>query len=128
MKTLAEILRIVLAVFLIVSAGDVFFHYTEPSEPSIQAQEFLISLMAAGYVWPSVGATFLISGILLFIPRFLGLGLVILAPLTVNIVLYHVFLDRSSATLIPAFILVFLHLAVAGLNWTAFRSLVRRVS
>ena len=127
MKVIAEILRIFLAVFLIVSAGDVFFHYTEPSEPSVEAQEFLISLMAAGYVWPMVGATFLMSGILLFIPRFLGLALVILAPLTVNIVLYHIFLDRASSTLVPAFILVSLHLVVAFLNRARFRSLFGRL-
>ena len=125
MKGLSEILRIVLAVFLIVSAGDVFFHYTEPSEPPVEAQEFLISLTAAGYVWPAVGAAFLISGILLFFPRYLGLALVVLAPITVNIILYHLFLDRDSRTLIPAFILVLLHLLVAWLNRTAFRSLFR---
>ena len=125
MKGLSEILRIVLAVFLIVSAGDVFFHYTEPSEPPAEAQEFLISLTAAGYVWPAVGAAFLISGILLFFPRYLGLALVLLAPITVNIVLYHLFLDRDSRTLIPASMLVLLHLLVAWLNRTAFRSLFR---
>ena len=126
MKGLSEILRIILAVFLIVSAGDVFFHYTEPSEPPPEAQEFLISLTAAGYVWPAVGATFLISGILLFIPKYLGLALVLLAPITVNIIFYHLFLDRVSSTLIPAFILVLLHLSVAGLNRTVFGSLFFR--
>ena len=124
-KGLSDILRIILAVFLIVSAGDVFFHYTEPSEPPVEAQEFLISLTAAGYVWPAVGFGFLISGILLFTPRLVGLALVVLAPITVNIILYHLFLDRTSPTLIPASMLVLLHLAVAGLNRGAFRSLFR---
>lgn len=125
MKNVEKILRYTLAGWLIVQAGDVFFRFMERPEPSWDAQNFLISLTAAGYVWPTVGLVFLISGILLLTKRLIGLALVLLAPVTGNIALFTIFLDPKLDYGWSGVILCALHLAVAGFNWRRFRSLVR---
>ena len=124
MRIAEIVLRIALALLLIVSSGDVFFQLIEHPEPPGEAQDFLISLTAAEYVWPLLGFVFFASGILLFFKRFTGLALVLLAPATVNMVLYHFVLDPTWRNAGPTLFISLLHLAVTGLNLRAFRSLV----
>ena len=50
----------------------------------------------SGYLLPSVGFTQLILGIALLSNRFIPLALLCFAPVVVNVVLFHVFMDIAS--------------------------------
>ena len=126
MNIVEKILRYSLAGFVIVSAGDVFFRFLEKPAPPEEAQEFLISLTATGYIWPAVGGVFLVSGILFCIRKFVGLATVILFPVSANILLFTLFLDRSCCHGVSGVVLCLLQLFVAVLNRGAFRSLIGR--
>jgi hypothetical protein len=64
-------------------------------------------------MWPLVGGTQLAGGLLLWLPRTVPLGLVVLAPVTVNIVLYHALLDPDLAHAAPGYALAALHVVLA---------------
>ena len=57
---------------------------------------------------PLVGVTEITAGSLLLVGRFLPLALVLIAPVIVNMVLFHVFLDLPGG--VPAFVIAALEL------------------
>lgn len=86
-----------------------------------RAMTFIGALMGSGYMLPLIAGTQLISGVLLLANRFVPLALLLLAPLLVNIVAFHVFLEPTGLPVA----LVFLAFEV-GLLW-AYRAAFRGV-
>jgi uncharacterized membrane protein YphA (DoxX/SURF4 family) len=82
-----------------------FLHFIPMPPPTGAALTFFGGLGASGYLFPLVSATQLISGILLLAGRYVTLALLLLAPVIVNIVLFHVSLAPSG---LPLAILVLL--------------------
>ncbi len=117
-------LRLLLIVILLGCVGDLVFRYAERPEPSAEGIEFLISLTAAGYIWPLVGATYFLAAVLLAVPRTVGLGLVVLAPVWVNVAMFHLALDLSWPRVWPAVVVIALYLVLCVLYRQRFRSLV----
>jgi uncharacterized membrane protein YphA (DoxX/SURF4 family) len=95
-------------------------HPTTP--PPEGAMAFGGALFQTGYMIPLIKGTELFAGVLLLSGRFAPLGVVVLAPVLVNIVAFHAFLAPGDL-LIPLILLAFeLYLA-----WTyrrAYRGLV----
>ena len=60
------------------------------------AGELLGALAASGYMFPLVKAVELATGILLLAARFVPLALTLLAPVVVNIVAFHLFLEPAT--------------------------------
>lgn len=126
MKFVELIARLALSGFCLVTSGDIFFRYFERPAPPLAGQEFLIGLTASGYIWPTVGLVFLAGGVLLWWRKLSGLVIVLTAPVSANIILFHCFLDRDLGNSLPAIALVSLQLVVAVLNFRRFASLVGR--
>ena len=66
--------------------------------PAVQgdAGAFMGALIKSGYIYP-IAALQILGGLCLLIhTRLVSPGLVLLGPVIVNIVLYHIFLDRSG--------------------------------
>jgi hypothetical protein len=57
---------------------------------------FMGALAATGYMFPLIKATEVIAGALLLSNRFVPLALTVLAPIVVNIVAFHLVLERSA--------------------------------
>src|SRR5262245_27134099 len=58
--------------------------------------EFLGALAASGYMFPLIKAVELATGILLLVGRYVPLALTLLAPVVVNIVAFHLFLEPAT--------------------------------
>ena len=85
------------------------------------AMAFVGGMMKSGYFMPFVSGTQVLGGALLLSGFAASLGLIILAPMTLNIVLFHVFLTPGLQNLgLPVAMLVF-HLLAA----TAYRDKYR---
>lgn len=102
-----NIIRILFGVILIIFGANKFLGFMPMPELSGQAGDFMGALGATGYIFPVVGAVELGVGVLLVLNLFTPLALVVLVPISVNIVLFHVFLDIGG--IVPAAV-------VAGLN------------
>lgn len=70
-----------------------------PADLPERLQTFNNGLMASGYFFPFLKATETICGLLLLSGFFVPLALVVLAPITVNIILVHAFLAPSGMPL-----------------------------
>lgn len=64
--------------------------------PTGLAGQFMGALFLSHYLWVIAGLQ-VIGGALLLINRFVPLALVLLGPVIVNIICYHVFLNHSGA-------------------------------
>lgn len=84
--------------------------FPPPPDLPERLQTFNSGLMASGYFFPLLKATETICGALLLSGFFVPLALVVLAPITLNIILVHAFLAPSGLplALIMGFLLSYL--------------------
>jgi putative oxidoreductase len=105
MKIAALIARILLGLVFTVSGLNGFLGFIPaPPLPSGLAGQFSGALFASHYVYV-VFAVQLAGGVLLLVNRYVPLALVLLGPVIVNILLFHVLMDRRG---VPVAILVVL--------------------
>ncbi len=83
---------------------------TPPNLPE-KLQLFTSGLEASGYLLPLLQGTQLICGLLLLVGAFVPLALVVLAPVILNILLVHIFLEPNG--LIIAIVLCALEIYLA---------------
>jgi hypothetical protein len=106
--TASRILLGALLLFAVVNA--VFPLAPQPSVPPA-AQAFLGGLFSAPYFFALLKGTELLVALALIANRFVPLALVVLAPITVNIVLFHLVLAPAGAAMAVALLVLHLHAA-----------------
>ena len=95
MKFLPIGCRFLLAIALTAFGLDKFLHFMPQPEPPPEGAEFLGALFGAGYIFPTIGVVFLVTALCLVSGRVI-LGLMLLSPIVVNILLYHVTYDMAG--------------------------------
>src|SRR5579863_7445086 len=120
MKTTISIARILLGVLFFVFGLNGFLHFIPSPQPTGLAGQFLGAMFVSHYLMV-VFALQIAAGVLLLANRYVPMALVILAPLLVNIALFHALLAPVGYG--PAIIAVALWLLVGVANREAFRPL-----
>jgi putative oxidoreductase len=99
MKIVTLIARLLLGLICVVFGLNGFLNFLNMGPmPSGLAGQFIGALAFSHYYWV-VAALQVAGGALLLANRFVPLALVLLGPVIVNIILYHVFLNPSGAGL-----------------------------
>jgi putative oxidoreductase len=75
------LIRVVLGIMLVVFGSNMFLHFIP-----------IPTLGATSYIFPVVGVFEVIIGVMLLLKRWVAFALVLLAPISINIVLFHAFL------------------------------------
>jgi uncharacterized membrane protein YphA (DoxX/SURF4 family) len=122
MKMLILIARILLGLTFVVFGSNGFLHFIpQPPSPEV-AQAFFAALAATGYMIPLLFATQIAGGVLLLV-GLVPLGVLVLTPVIVNIVAFHVFLvpDGLPIALLVAALAAFL----AWVHRAAYTALFR---
>ncbi|MBG26030.1 MULTISPECIES: DoxX family membrane protein [Croceibacter] len=120
-STFTKIVRYLLALMLLVFGLNKFLKLLPMPELPPNAAEFMTELAATGYVLPVVGAIEIFIGILLLINKWTPFALVLLAPISVNILLFHLFLDLPGIG--GALIVAILNGILIYKHWSKFRPL-----
>jgi uncharacterized membrane protein YphA (DoxX/SURF4 family) len=128
MKHLPSVTGILLGLLFIMSSVVVLFGLA----PMPEVPEGTPMAMFMGALAPTGYLTFikvleLLGGVLVAIPRTRNLGLLVLGPIIVNILAFHVFITRGEGLFSP--MIIFLVLAALYLLWVErdrFAGLVRR--
>jgi putative oxidoreductase len=89
MKVAVIIVRVLMGLLFLMSVIGYFFHLMPQPELGVNAKLFVGGLMASGYLMPVVKITELFVAIALLTGRFMPLALVVIFPITINIVLFH---------------------------------------
>jgi putative oxidoreductase len=122
MKTASTISRFLLGLMLTVFGLNGFFHFLpQPPPASPLALQYIVALATSGYLVP-VFALQLVGGLLLLANRYVALGLTLLAPILVNILLYHFLMDPAGTA--PGLVASTLWILVYIPNRKAFAGLL----
>ena len=123
MKITATIARIILGSVFVFFGLNIFFQFLHmPPPPSGPAGDFARALFVSHYFY-AVGALQLVGGVLCLTGRFVPLGLMLLGPVIVNILLFHILLLRAGLPM--AIVVSVLALIVLWYHRAAFAGLVR---
>ena len=117
--------RVLLGLVFFTFGLDGFLHFVPQPDPSTMPPGSVAlagALMASGYMFPLIKGTEVVVGALLLANRFVPLALVLLAPVIVNIVLFHAFLAPSGIAM--AIVLVALQLFLAWRHRRAYRPML----
>jgi putative oxidoreductase len=96
MRIVTLIARILLGLMFIVFGLNGFLGFLNMGPmPTGLAGQFMGALIQSHYFWV-VAALQVIGGVLLLVNRYVPLGLVLLGPVIVNILLYHIFLNPAG--------------------------------
>lgn len=120
-STFTKILRVILGLGLLVFGLNKFIGFMPIPELPPDAADFMSSLDATGYVLPAVGVLEMGIGLLLVFNKWSPFALLLLAPISVNIILFHLFLDMPG--ILGALIIFVLNVLLIYKHWKAYRSL-----
>ena len=90
--------RVLLGLIFVVFGLHGFFQFSFIPAPEMNeaAGSFMGALVGTGYFMIDVKLVELVSGLMILTGRFLPLGLILLAPVSVSILLFHTFLDQAG--------------------------------
>ena len=99
MKIVTLIARLLLGLIFVVFGLNGFLNFLSMGPmPTGLAGQFIGALLQSHYYFVVAGLQ-VAGGVLLLVNRFVPLGLVLLGPVIVNILLYHVFLNPAGIAL-----------------------------
>lgn len=99
MRIATIVCRVLLGVIFLFSALNMFFNLVPMPQPAAPGAAFLSSLMETGYFMPFLKGVEIVCALMLIFNFFAPLALVIIAPVVVNIFLFHAFLDNGGLPL-----------------------------
>lgn len=102
------VLRVLLGLILLTFGLNKFLQFMPMPDMPEPAGELMGAFMASGYLMKMIAVTEIVTGVLLISGFFVPLALVLLAPLSVNIILFHIFL--APAAILPGLIVATLNL------------------
>ncbi len=114
--------RILLGLIFFVLGLNGFLRFWPMPAPPPGALAFFMALMQTGYMFPLIKGTEVIAGALLLSNRFVTLALALLAPIVVNIVAFHLFLEPGGGG--PAYLAFVLEVYLAWSYRDAYRPML----
>ncbi|GHH53914.1 DoxX family membrane protein [Lentzea cavernae] len=118
--------RVLTGLLFTVTGLNGFLNFMPAPDPSTMAPAgvaFSAALYATGYMLQLASGVQVLAGVLLVAGRFVPLALALLAPVVVNIFLFHVFLEPSG--LVMALLVVAAEIGLAWAHRDKFRPMLQ---
>lgn len=114
--------RLLLGLILLIFGLNVFLQFMPHPEMTQEAYALMGALGEAGYFFPLIGGLQIIVGLALLANRWAALALVLLAPLSVHIILFHLVLHLPSIG--PGLVVFLLNLYLLFVNKPKYDSIL----
>lgn len=101
------------------------FFFVTPPPPDESIAPFMTGLMSTGYFFPFLKVTETVCGALVIAGFFAPLALVILAPITIQIFLFHAVMTPGITNLIIPIAMIVLHVLAARNYWSVYQPLLK---
>jgi len=123
-RYLPHIARILMGLAFVIFGLNGFFPFLPMPQrsPDTPDMAFSIALIKTGYMFPFIMGTQLLVGVLLLLNRFVPLALVIIMPVLLNIIAFHLFLQPKG--IVPGAVLMVLELYLAWNYRKAYRPIL----
>jgi putative oxidoreductase len=119
---LTKIVRILLGLLLVLAGASKLIPMSPPPPHNEAATAFMAALVATGYLMPIIAVTEIFAGVCFVLGRFVALAAVVLVPISLNIVLFHVLLDTSGA--LPGFFVGAANLYLLAVSFPKYQDLL----
>ena len=124
MNTVALIARYLLGLAMIIFGANKFFNFMPPPpEMPEAAGSFLGALAESGYIMPTLGVVYVLAGLLLLLNKAVPIALILLVPVSFNIVAFHLKFDPQNVLF--AAVIALLNTFLIYHNWDRFKSLFK---
>lgn len=117
------IVRTLMGLLFLFASVVVLFHLVEQPPQTGNVKIFMDGVAATGYLLTLIKVTELVCALAFLSGRYVALATVVIAPIIVNIFLFHLFVDTSGMPV--AVFLVFANIFVAAGNWEKYQPLLR---
>ncbi|MFN9066375.1 MAG: DoxX family membrane protein [Bdellovibrionales bacterium] len=114
--------RTVLGLIYFVFGLNFFFQFLPVPPSSEEMQKLTGAIYMSGYLFQFIKITEIFGGLMLMTNLFTPLALIILAPITLNILAMHAFLDPSG--LVIGSLLTILHVALGVLYFKHYKAML----
>lgn len=111
MDKLPLVARVVMGAIFLIFGLNGFFHFIQMPPLPEQAGAFMGGLAKSGYFFPFLKICEIVAGILLLTGAMVPFALILLAPIIINILLFHLFLAPGG--LVMAIVLAALEIYLA---------------
>jgi uncharacterized membrane protein YphA (DoxX/SURF4 family) len=120
------IVRVLLGLGFTIFGLNGFLNFMPPPKDPMpeKAMAFASAMMNTGYMFKLVAGTQLVAGVLLLFNLFVPLALVLLMPIFVNIIAFHLFLAPAPGGFAPGIILMAMELYLAWVYRKAYRPML----
>lgn len=125
MQRASLIARILLGLIYFVFGLNGFLNFISAPPPAENVVAFFTGLMSTGYFFPFLKATEVICGALMLSGYFVPLALIIAAPITVQIFLFHAVMTPGIDNLIMPVAMIALHLLAARNYMNIYKPLLK---
>jgi putative oxidoreductase len=118
--------RILFGLIYLVFGVNFFFHFlpSSPPDSASKAGQFLGALFSSGYFFLVLKIIESLFGLLLVLNIFTPILLILIFPVTFNILLFHLILEPAVAGLVIGSLLFILNLYLIWTNWTLYAPLL----
>lgn len=116
-----KIIQIILGLVLFIFGANKFIGFMPTPNLPKAAGEFMGALNKTGYMFYLIGAVEVLTGFLLIFNKWISFALILLAPVAVNMVLFHLFL--APAGIAPAALVFILNTHLIYRNWDKYKPL-----
>ncbi len=122
-STFTKILRIILGLGLIFFGLSklIQFNFMPTHIYTGDAAVFIDSLSNTGYILKFIGIIEIFIGLLLIFNKWVPFALILLAPISLNILMFHLFMDTPG--LIVAIVIIVLNIMLIYKHWKTYRPL-----
>ena len=96
MTNVPKLARLLLGLVFVLFGLNGFFNFIPFEAPAGEAGAFLGALATTGYMFPLIKIVEIAAGALLLSNRYVTLATLMLAPIVINILAFHIFLDHSG--------------------------------
>ncbi len=121
MNSIAMIARYLLGLAMLVFGANKFLNFMPAPELPEAAGAFMGALANSGYIFPTLGVIYILAGLLLVLNKATSFALIILVPVSFNIVAFH--LKFAPEGILFAAVVAVLNLFLIYTNWDRFKTL-----
>ena len=118
-RKLVRTVQIILGLYLLFISVAGFFQFLPPPQFNEAGTAFMTALFNTGYMFYFMSVIFIIVGLTFVFNKWSAFGAILLAPITVNIILFHLFLDMMGWWM--ALIFVVLHVYLSAIHWPRYK-------
>jgi len=116
-----RVLEVILGLALLVFGANGFLQFMPAMEFNNAGSSFLGALFGTGYIFPIMSVVWIIAGLLFVFNRARAFAAILIFPISLNLVLFHLLLDGSNS--IFAYIIFLVNVYLIYAYWKVYRPL-----